>query len=231
MSHYHDHQVKFFYALHQQKLTKHHVETRFSIVSKQLEPYNTTSDFVSTQLLCSNRDLPYEVLGQTHTSLNLNDSNLARRAVVLKRPTLPYQFEQHKNEQWRIISHLSLNTLALMKGESLSHLKELLALYNLPRSKENHLLIDAIKQLNFSLTHKLVEAKPFPMFVRGVKAEISIDTSVFRGHSVYIFSQLVSHILNLKVQMNSFVDVVIRDSVRQQELYQCVQNVGGKTLL
>lgn len=231
MSHYHDHQVKFFYALHQQKLTKHHVETHFSIVSKQLEPYNTTSDFVSTQLLCSNRDLPYEVLGQTHTSLNLNDSNLARRAVVLKRPTLPYQFEQHKNEQWRIISHLSLNTLALMKGESLSHLKELLALYNLPLSKENHLLIDAIKQLNFSLTHKLVEAKPFPMFVRGVKAEISIDTSVFRGHSVYIFSQLVSHILNLKVQMNSFVDVVIRDSVRQQELYQCVQNVGGKTLL
>ena len=69
------------------------------------------------------------------------------------------------------------------------------------------------------------------MFVRGVKVLIDIDAQVFRGHSLYIFSQLISHIFNLKVQMNSFVDVVISDAQSQQELYQCVQNVGGKTLL
>ena len=118
-----------------------------------------------------------------------------------------------------------------LKGDSLSHLKELLELYNLPHSKENTLLIHAIKQIQFELTHKLVEAKPFPMFVRGIKANVYLDPTVFRGHSVYIFSQLLSHIFNLKVQMNSFVDVVIWDSQRQQELYQCVQNVGGKALL
>lgn len=232
MSHYHPQTVKFFYALNQQKISSSsRMQTRFTIVSKQLEPFNTSSDYVSTQLLCSNWDLPHEVLGQTHTTLNLNNSTLARRATVLKRPTMPYQFEQNKNEQWRIISHLSLNTLALMKGDSLSHLKELLALYNLPHSKENILLIHAIKQIQFELTHKLVEAKPFPMFVRGIKANVYLDPAVFRGHSVYIFSQLLSHIFNLKVQMNSFVDVVIWDSQRQQELYQCVQNVGGKALL
>ncbi len=203
----------------------------YSIISKALQPYNTKSDFISSKLLCSNRDLPHEALGQSQNILNLNDSSLARRALVLKRPTPPYQFEQHKNEQWRIISHLSLNTLALMKGDSVAHVKELLELYNLPRSKENHLLIDAIKRIEFSLTHKLVEAKPFPMFIRGVKAVVKIDRSVFRGHSLYVFSQLLSQIFNLKVQMNSFVDVIIQDHFNQQELYQCVQNVGGKTLL
>ena len=86
-------------------------------------------------MLCSNRELPHEALGQSNNVLNLNDSTVARRALVLKRPTAPFQFEKNKNEQWRIISHLSLNTLALMKGDAVSHIKELLELYNLPKSK------------------------------------------------------------------------------------------------
>ncbi|MFJ1282244.1 type VI secretion system baseplate subunit TssF, partial [Acinetobacter baumannii] len=99
------------------------------------------------------------------------------------------------------------------------------------QSKENYLIIESIKKLEFSLTHKLVDGKPFPMFVRGVKAELQIDSSVFRGHSLYIFSQLLSRVFNLKVQINSFVDLVVKDYSSQQELYQCSQNVGGKTLL
>ncbi len=231
MSHYHGEDVQFFYALNPTILQNQFVETGYSIISKDLEPQSIKSDFVSCKLLCSNRDLPHEALGQSNNVLNLNDSTIARRALVLKRPTEPFQFEKNKNEQWRIISHLSLNTLALMKGDAVSHIKELLELYNLPKSKENHLIIDAIKNIDFEITHKLVEAKPFPMFVRGVKVLMDIDAQVFRGHSLYIFSELVSHIFNLKVQMNSFVDVFVRDLNTKQELYQCVQNVGGKKLL
>jgi len=118
-----------------------------------------------------------------------------------------------------------------MKGDAISHIKELLELYNLPKLKENHLIIDSIKKIDFSLTQKLIEAKPFPLFVRGVKVILSIDSQIFRGQSLYIFTQLLSHIFSLKVQMNSYVDLVVRDSNTQQELYQCVQNVGGKKLL
>ncbi|MEF9956419.1 MAG: type VI secretion system baseplate subunit TssF [Acinetobacter sp.] len=231
MSHYHNDQVQFFYSLNYLPTQTKTMQMGYSIVSKHLKPYEIKSDFISTRLLCSNGDLPHEALSQSNNILNLNDSSLARRALILKRPTSPFHFEKNSNEQWRIISHLSLNTLALMKGDALSHVKELLALYNLPHSKENILLIDALKQLNFSTTNKLMNAKPFPMFIRGVKAELAVNKSVFRGHSLYIFSQLLSHIFNLKVQMNSFVDVVVKDSFNQQEIYQCVQNVGGKTLL
>lgn len=231
MSHYNDEDVQFFYALNPTQMHSKYVETGYSIISKHLSPFDTKSDFISTLLLCSNRNLPHEALSQSNNVLNLNDSSLARRALVLKRPTLPHQFKQNQKEQWRIISHLSLNTLALMKGDAVGHVKELLELYNLPRTKENHLLIDAIRDVEFGLVNKLVEAKPFPMFVRGVKVKLSIDENVFRGHSLYIFSQLLSHVFNLKVQMNSFVDVAIYDANSQQELYQCVQNVGGKKLL
>ncbi|WP_151802415.1 type VI secretion system baseplate subunit TssF [Acinetobacter guillouiae] len=231
MSHYHGDDIQFFYALNPTVLQNQYVETGYSIISKQLEPHSIKSDFVSCKLLCSNRELPHEALGQSNNVLNLNDSTIARRALVLKRPTAPFQFEKNKNEQWRIISHLSLNTLALMKGDAVSHIKELLELYNLPKSKENHLIIDAIKKIEFEITNKLVEAKPFPMFVRGVKVLMDVDVQVFRGHSLYIFSELISHIFNLKVQMNSFVDVFVRDLNTKQELYQCVQNVGGKKLL
>ncbi|NIE96062.1 type VI secretion system baseplate subunit TssF [Acinetobacter sp. C26M] len=231
MSHYHNDKVQFFYSLNYSPTQTKNMQMGYSIVSKHLKPYEIKSDFISTKLLCSNGDLPHEALSQSNNILNLNDSSLARRALILKRPTSPYHFDKNSNEQWRIISHLSLNTLALMKGDALSHVKELLALYNLPHSKENILLIDALKLLNFSTTNKLMNAKPFPMFIRGVKAELTVNKSVFRGHSLYIFSQLLSHIFNLKVQINSFVDVVVKDSLNQQEIYQCVQNVGGKTLL
>lgn len=231
MSHYQQKHNQFFYALNPKQLKSELIETGYSIISKSLEPYATKSDFISTKLLCSNRDLPHEVLGQSNNILNLNESSLVRRALLLKRPTLPQYFQQNQQEQWRIISHLSLNTLALMKGDTVAHLKELLGLYNLPNSKENHLLIDSIKKVEFLLMHKLVDSKPFPMFIRGVKAKLSIDSRVFRGHSVYLFSQMLSHIFNLKVQINSFVDVVVQDYATQQELYQCVQDVGGKTLL
>lgn len=231
MSHYHNDKVQFFYSLNYVPAQNKTTQMGYSIVSKHLKPYEIKSDFISTRLLCSNGDLPHEALSQSNNILNLNDSSLARRALILKRPTSPFYFDKNKNEQWRIISHLSLNTLALMKGDALSHVKELLALYNLPHSKENILLIDALKQLSFSTTNKLVNSKPFPMFIRGVKAELAVNKSVFRGHSLYIFSQLLSHVFNLKVQINSFVDVVVKDSLNQQEIYQCVQNVGGKTLL
>jgi type VI secretion system protein ImpG len=231
MSHYQQADVQFFYSLSSTQLPNKLLETGYSIISKHLLPHSTKSDFMSCQLLCSNRDLPYQALSQANNTLNLNDSHLARYALILKRPTPSYSFAQNKKEQWRIISHLSLNTLSLMKGDAISHIKELLELYNLHKLKENHLIIDSIKKIDFSLTQKLIEAKPFPLFVRGVKVILSIDSQIFRGQSLYIFTQLLSHIFSLKVQMNSYVDLVVRDSNTQQELYQCVQNVGGKKLL
>ena len=151
--------------------------------------------------------------------------------LLLKRPSIPYYFEQSKKEQWRIISHLSLNNMALMKGEAVSHLKELLELYNLPKSQENQIIINSIQSIEFALTQKLVDSRPYPLFARGLKVRLGMDAEVFRGHSLYIFCQLLTRIFNLKVQMNSYVDVAVYDIQTQQELYQCVQNVGGKMLL
>ncbi|NWK75920.1 type VI secretion system baseplate subunit TssF [Acinetobacter sp. SwsAc6] len=231
MSHYQHDQVKFFYSLKTSGLNNKSQEMSYSIISKSLDPASTKSDFISTELLCTNRDLPYESYNKDQNILTLNDSSLARRALMLKRPTQPFYFEQNKQEQWRIISQLSLNNMSLMKGDSVAHIKELLELYNLPKSKENQLIIDAIKEIDFSLAQKLVNSKPFPLFVRGVKVKISLDLEVFRGFSAYIFSQLLSHVFNLRVNLNSFVDVEIFDVHTQQEIYQCVQNVGGKMLL
>ena len=231
MSHYHQEQVNFFYSLNGSLHKNKRQELSYSVLSKHLEPHRTQSDFISIELLCSNGDLAYESYNKEHNILTLNDSSLARRAVMLKRPNKPYYFEQNKQEQWRIISHLSLNTLSLMKGDAVAHLKELLELYNLPKSRENQIIIEAIQALDFELTQKLVNSHPYPLFVRGIKVKIGIQAEVFRGHSLYIFSQLLAQVFNLKVQMNSYVDVAVYDIQSQQELYQCVQNVGGKMLL
>ncbi|WP_374666181.1 type VI secretion system baseplate subunit TssF [Acinetobacter sp.] len=230
MSHYHQDQVNFFYSLNGSAHAKSQ-EMQYSVLSKHLAPHSTQSDFISIELLCSNRDLPHESYNKDQNILTLNDSNLARRAVMLKRPNLPYYFEQKQQEQWRIISHLSLNTMSFMKGDAIAQMKELLELYNLPQTKENQMVIDSIQKLDFELTQKLVPSQPYPLFVRGVRVKLGIQSEVFRGHSLYIFSQLLAQVFNLKVQMNSYVDLIVYDVQSQQELYQCVQNVGGKMLL
>ncbi|QIC59927.1 type VI secretion system baseplate subunit TssF [Acinetobacter schindleri] len=231
MSHYRHDCAQFYYHLQPEIASTQQNDLKFSLVSRSLEPQNTSSDFISTRLLCCNRDLPYESYNKDQNALSLNDSQLARRGLLLKRPSLPYRFKQSQKEQWRIISHLSLNNLSLMKGDAVTHLKELLELYNLPASKENQQIIAAIQSIDFSLSQKLLEHKPFPLFVRGVRAQVKIESEAFRGSSLYIFVQLLSHILNLKVQMNSYVEMIVIDAATEQEVYQCVQNVGGKKLL
>ncbi|WP_216934125.1 MULTISPECIES: type VI secretion system baseplate subunit TssF [unclassified Acinetobacter] len=230
MSHYHQTDMQFYYHLSPEK-NNNQTKLKYSIISKSLAPQKFSSDFISMQLLCSNGDLPYESYHKDQNNLSLNDNSLARQALLLKRPNLPYYFDQKRQEQWRIISHLSLNNLSLMKANAVSHIKELLELYNLPQSKDNRLIINSIHSIQFSLTQKLRAHKPFPLFVRGVKVEIQIDTEIFRGASLYIFVQILNHIFNLKVQMNSYVDMHVIDSKSKQELYQCIQNVGGKRLL
>ena len=231
MSHYNDNQVNFFYRLNASQLNNKTQELSYSLISKHLEPQSTKSDFISTELLCSNKDLPYESYNKDQNTLTLNDSSLVRRALMLKRPNIPYYFEQNKTEQWRIISHLSLNNMSLMQGETVSHIKELLELYNLPKSKENQMIIDSIKKIDFTPAQKIINGKPYPLFVRGISIQLGLNPDGFRGQSIYIFSQLLTRIFNLKVQMNSYVDVIVYDIKTKQELYQCVQNVGGKKLL
>ncbi|MFW2739509.1 type VI secretion system baseplate subunit TssF, partial [Acinetobacter baumannii] len=66
MSHYHNDTARFFYSVNYQKLQSNFVEMGYSIISKNLNPFSTRSDFISTKLLCSNRDLPHEALGQSN---------------------------------------------------------------------------------------------------------------------------------------------------------------------
>lgn len=231
LSHYADDGNQFFYTLNQKQSYGKKIENTYSIISKQLNPDEVRSDFMSATLLCSNGDLPHEVLVASNNIFNLNDTAIVRRAFALKRPSKTHHFQQTKQEQWRVISHLSLNMLAIMGDNATNQIKELLQLYNLPKTQDNFLLIDSIKSTEFKTTSRMMGENPFPIFVRGIKACITVDASVFRGHSLYIFSQLLSETFNLKVQMNSFVEVVVIDQNSSQELYQCIQSAGGKNLL
>ena len=230
MSHAHKDNIQYFYALNS-KVNQKNIEMGYSIISKHLNPHEIKSDFISTTLLCSNGDLPYEAMSLSNHVLNTTNTGLIRHATVLKRPTSCYTFSGNKAEQWRIVSHLSLNSMSFMQANPVEYLQELLTLYNLPCSQENHLIINAIQDIKFDVNHKMMSAKPFPAFVRGLKVTVLVKPEIFRGHSLYLFSQLLSHVFNLKVQINSFIDLCIVDSQSEQELYQCVQNVGGKKLL
>lgn len=231
MSHYYGTDDQFFYALNMATTQGHDTDPRYSLISRKLEPGSVRADIVSTRLLCSNRNLPAEYIKQSNTTLSLNDQTVIRKASVLLQPNKVYGFKQSKQEQWRIISHLSLNSLALMKGDALNQMKELLTLYDLAGSNENQVLVQAIKDISFEQTHRMMKSAPYPLYVRGILATLKVDSTAFKGRSLYIFSHLIGRIFSLKVQVNSFVNLKVMDINTEQELYQCIQSNGYKEVL
>ncbi len=117
MSHYHQDKVQFFYSLNPQQMKNKHQELNYSLISTCIRPHvvhNLISSVLNYYVLIVS--CLTKVIIKIRMLLTLNDSNLARRALMLKRPSLPYYFEQNKQEQWRVISHLSLNNMSLMKA-------------------------------------------------------------------------------------------------------------------
>lgn len=95
MNHSHQENQQFFYQLLPAANKNNSIDFKYSILSKNLKPGTTTSDFISVRLLCTNRDLPYQSYHQDQNSLSLNENHLVRKGKLLKRPNLPYCFQQN----------------------------------------------------------------------------------------------------------------------------------------
>ncbi|MFX5522743.1 type VI secretion system baseplate subunit TssF, partial [Acinetobacter baumannii] len=72
-------------------------------------------------------------------------------AALLRKPTLPSRFERGRGAQWRLISHLSLNHLSLMRG-GLEAFQEMLTLYDQSNSPISQRQISAIAAIDHKAT-------------------------------------------------------------------------------
>lgn len=205
-------------------------ELELSIVDADFDPLAEYTDTLSLSLTCTNRDLPTHLaIGQSAGDLFIEGGSVARAIRLLRKPTAPARFDHRRGGQWRLISHLSLNHLSLTHS-GLTAFKEMLALYDLPRTAVTRRQIDGILAIDHQDKTVWMAGQPFASFVRGIEVSLTVDEASFVGTGLHVFAQAIDRFLGLYVHLNSFIQLVLVSSRTGEELIRCAPRTGDSIL-
>ncbi|HBF51798.1 MAG TPA: type VI secretion system baseplate subunit TssF [Massilia sp.] len=206
-------------------------EAQISIVDIDFDPAAVETDTLNLELTCSNRDLPALLgYGQAGGDLFLEGGSNTRGIAFLRKPTPSYRFARGRSAHWRLISHLSLNHLLLADG-GIDAFREMLALYDLPRSPSSQRQIAGIADIVQQPATAWLSGNPFTCLVRGVEVRMRIDEEAFVGSGIHAFAHIVERFLALYVHANSFTQLVVVSNKNGQELLRCLPRSGDSSLL
>lgn len=204
-------------------------ETEISIVDIDFDPANVEVHTLNLELTCTNRDLPAG-LGYGQAGGDLFAEGGARSISFLRKPTVSYRFERERSAHWRLISHLTLNHLSLSDGGA-DAFREMLALYDLPRSPTSQRQIGGIVGVEQRPATAWLAGNPFSCLVRGVAVRITVDEDAFIGSGIHAFAHIIERFLGLYVHANSFTQLMLVSAKTGDELLRCAPRSGDLSLL
>ncbi|WP_296942486.1 type VI secretion system baseplate subunit TssF [uncultured Massilia sp.] len=206
-------------------------ETQIAIVDIDFDPAAVETQTLNIELTCTNRDLPALLpYGQQGGDLFLEGGSSMRAISFLRKPTASLRFESGRGAHWRLVSHLSLNHLSL-SGGGVSALREMLALYDLPRSPSSQRQIAGIVAVSYQACSAWLPGNPFACLVRGIEVRLTIDEEAFVGSGIHVFAHVLERFLGLYVHANSFTRLVIVSHNTGEELLTCLPRSGDLSLL
>jgi len=206
-------------------------ETEIGLVDLQFNPARPQTDTLSIDVRATNRDLPHQMsIGQPGGDLFAEGGGPWREIRLLRRPTLTQRFEADHGALWRLISHLSLNHLTL-SASGLDGLKEVLRLYDLPRSPHNERLIDGLVAVDYRLAQACLPGKPFATFVRGTEVRLTVNEQAFVGGGLHLFAQVLDRFLGLYAHLNTFVQLKLVSQRSGEVLVSCPRRSGDQALI
>jgi type VI secretion system protein ImpG len=206
-------------------------ETQIAIVDIDFDPAAVETDTLNLELTCSNRDLPSLLsYGQAGGDLFLEGGSSMRSIQFLRKPTHSWRFPSGRGAHWRLISHLSLNHLSISAG-GVEAFREMLALYDLPRSPSSQRQIGGIQAIEQQATTAWLAGNPFNCLVRGVQVRLTIDEEAFIGSGIHAFAHIVERFLALYVHANSFTQLVVVSAKTGEEIFICTPKSGDLSLL
>ncbi len=209
-------------------------EVYLSIVDARRQPALPPTETLSVRMLCTNRDLPAKLnFGGDDDILQL-EGRAPAIIRCLKPPTKPVRSHLDGREQWRLISHLSLNHLSLAEagGDSL---REMLRLYNfapdLETMRVNAEHIDGIRSVSVSRVVRRPREMPWNGFCRGLEIKIDFDEQKFIGGSAFLMATVLDVFLGLYASINSFTELVATSREGRQVMKRWQPRAGEQTLI
>lgn len=206
-------------------------ELGLSIVDVDFNPARPQTDTLSLTVTATNRDLPSLLpFGTASGDLFLAGGGVAKEIRLLRKPTVSQRFARGRGALWRLISHLSLNHLSL-SGGGIDALKEMLRLYDLPRSATNRNQVDGLVSIAFKPATAWLPGEPFATFVRGTEVRLTVDEDQFVGTGLGLFAAVLDQFFGLYVHANSFTKLTLVSARTQEEVLSCPPRNGEMPLV
>lgn len=204
-------------------------EMKLRVVDRELELLDGSSDTLSLRLTCSNRDLPkLMTLGHPQGDFTLEQEQVVQQIRCLRKPTPPIRPPMGKGLIWRLVSHLSLNHLSLV-SQGREALMELLSLYNYRQASAIRKQINGITRISSEPVMTRI-GHPRPAFVRGTGITLELDENQFIGSGIYLFGMVLDHFFGQYCSLNSFTQLTLRSSQREQRVAQWHPRTGTQPL-
>lgn len=196
-------------------------EVRLALLDPGFSPIEAPGATVSTELTCTNRDLPTR-LRTGHPDGDLMAESAAGTAPfrLLRRPSAACRFEHGRGAHWRLVSHLALNYAGLTTA-GLDDLQKMLALYDLPGSPISRRQIGGIVGLEHGAVRAWIKTRPVPSLMPGVGIRMTVDEAAFAGSGLYAFAQVMDRYFALNSQLNCFTRLEIVSSQTGEEILAC----------
>ncbi|WP_109399620.1 type VI secretion system baseplate subunit TssF [Proteus sp. TJ1640] len=211
----------------------HGSEVFLSLVDANNTPWRHDLEYITAEVLVTNRDLPLLLQKQEFYAFTVSDSIPLHQITLKKTPSLPKGALEEDRISWGLISQLQLDYLSLMEADNTncsSKLREFLTLY--AKLEEPHILKEISGVQNCQLT-PTYQRSPCPgpiAFSRGININLMIDELAFSGGTPYLLGCVLERLFSRMVSMNSFVATTL-STPQRGKIAQWPARVGRKTLI
>jgi type VI secretion system protein ImpG len=190
-------------------------EVYMQIVDPQQAPYSTALRQLAVTALCTNRDLPLLMPLGRDNDFDCIDSFPAQRVRMVRGPSRPVSPVVSQGLGWRVVDHLALNYLSISDStpeQGAAALRETLMLYAVHADEMRQ---GQVRGLLSVKSKPVARRLPLPgpiAFGRGLEVTLEVDKDAFHGHSAFLFGAVMAHYLARHVEVNHFVEAVLRIS-------------------
>lgn len=193
-------------------------EVFLSLVDQRAAPFSDDLKQLSVRTLCTNRDLPLLMpVNRPEGDFTTIESAPIGHIRTVTGPSRPVASIAENEITWRLISHLSLNYLAmtdLSDEEGAATLRELMNLY---LALGNHALagqVAGLKEMRVRpITRRLTQHRQL-VYGRGVGIELTVDDASFAGVSAWPLVSVLERFFARHVGVNSFTELSLQSRER-----------------
>jgi type VI secretion system protein ImpG len=204
-------------------------EMRISLIDAEFRPSRAAGATLSTELTCTNRDLPTQLRhGLPEGDLRADGDSSAHPIRMLRRPTPSYRFGAGNGAHWRLVSHLALNYAGLTDA-GLADFQKMLSLYDLVRSPISQRQIHGVAGLEHGSVRAWVKTLPASTLMPGIAIRMTVDEQAFVGSSLYVFAQVMDRYFAMNSQLNCFTQLELVSAQTGQEILKCPPRTAEKT--